>query len=235
MSERSYRINGEDKPSITSIVHLLGNPFLDQWKINQAIDYIRDRYDTISQANFDDILNEARVQHTVALEELAGWGTAVHSAMETSLRGKDIYMKDWSIRNVVEKGTTLLLENKCRVIALEEVVYDEGRAGTIDLLCEINEDIFLTKANKTGKMIVALIDFKTSKQYYDSHKIQLAGYLSCKHTENNLDTYMRKIKRVGIMRLDHTGRVNIKDFSDQMTKWSKVFNNLLEIHKTMRV
>lgn len=237
MSDRTYRIEGQDKPSITTVVHQLASPYLDQWKIRMAIEYIRDNIDTVDYESVDDILNVAATYHEQVLDTAAKWGTACHKAIEEVLMGEqNPYCLDEVMEVGVKRVKALLDKYECKVIAQEEVVWGDYRAGTIDLLCEIVEDIFLTKKNHTGKRVIALIDFKTSKGYYESQKIQLGGYLTCTKSENNLGKYLTKVSRCGIMRISKdNGNVNVKDFFDSMDKYKAIFENLVNIYKLKAV
>ena len=65
-------------------------------------------------------------------------------------------------------------------IAIENTVYDLeiGYAGTVDYLCRIDEGLLAGK-KATGKKLTCLIDWKTSSNIYDTHKMQVAAYAKC--------------------------------------------------------
>lgn len=104
-------------------------------------------------------------------------GSKVHAAIVNLLDGDAVLMGD-EYKNpdtaaleelTLEEYTAIMSfanwfnEVKPTIIDREFVVWGEGYAGTIDLLCEIDGQKWI-------------IDFKTSKSIFDEHKLQVAAY-----------------------------------------------------------
>lgn len=104
-------------------------------------------------------------------------GTRVHKAIQDLIEGREILIdsKYPSSDDGAEKELTFdeyeavlsfalwYSENKPRIIAWEFVVWGDGYAGTVDLLCEIDGKIWL-------------VDFKTSAYIWPSHELQVSSY-----------------------------------------------------------
>lgn len=158
--ERFYGKDKEDKttewvPSVTWIAsYWYKDPYLIEWIAKQGID-------------------EAE-----AIRRAAGnKGSKVHSAIVDLIDGNTVRMDAQYVNPETEQLEELtldeyncllsfvdwFLEAKPKIIDREFVVFGEGYAGTVDLLCEINGDKFI-------------VDFKTSKSVSDEHKIQVSAY-----------------------------------------------------------
>lgn len=96
--------------------------------------------------------------------------------------------------------------------SVEQVVYNikDGYAGTVDLICLIDQGRFEKVPTKTGVLERWVIDWKTSKQLYDSHKAQVAAYN--KTLELKEDDYP---VRTGIVRLGSKHKVGYEFWQDQ--------------------
>lgn len=106
-------------------------------------------------------------------------GSKVHSAIVDLIDGKDVKMEDKYINQSTEQLEEITLEeyeclmsfvdwfnvNKVSVIAREMIVWNEkeGYAGTIDLLCQVGDELWL-------------IDFKTSQNLWVEHELQISAY-----------------------------------------------------------
>lgn len=110
----------------------------------------------------DEIMNEAGED-----------GNFVHAAIERILKGEEVTTieieKQFSSRRSLKVKRCLKAfmdwhaEFKPKTIGLEYAVWGDGYAGTVDLKCEIEGEIYI-------------VDFKTSKSIHNSHKVQIAGY-----------------------------------------------------------
>ena len=100
---------------------------------------------------------------------------------------------------------------KLEPIALEETVYGNCWAGTLDLRCNLNG-------------VPYVIDFKTSKAIYASdYGPQIAAYRST----------FGMIEGCGILRLDkETGLPEWKDFSKRYESDLNIFNKMVELFMT---
>jgi hypothetical protein len=140
-----------------------------------------------------------------SLKQAAGdKGSKVHSAIVDLIGGKTVKMEHCYYNETLDKQEELTLEEyeailsfvawwketKPVLIAQDYVIWNEkeGYAGTVDLLCKIE--------NKT-----VLLDFKTSQYIWPSHELQLAAY---RHASTD------KIDETGILQLGY--RMNKKKY-----------------------
>ena len=109
----------------------------------------------------------------------AGRGSKVHKAIEHIFEGKEVRIDSKFVNPQTEQEEELSLEEvdailsfiewykqtKPKVICYEINVFSDkyNYAGTIDLVCEINGELWI-------------IDFKTSQYIWPSHKIQVSSY-----------------------------------------------------------
>jgi hypothetical protein len=114
-----------------------------------------------------------------AIKEAAGdKGSKVHYAVADLINGKVVKIDSKYMNPKTEQEEELTLEEydcivsftdwvkeaKPKFLQSEFVVWGEGYAGTVDLLCEI-----------AGKIYI--VDFKTSQYIWPSHELQLSAYL----------------------------------------------------------
>jgi ATP-dependent exoDNAse (exonuclease V) beta subunit len=104
-------------------------------------------------------------------------GSRVHYAIRDLIEGKSVAIDAKYKTAGDEKETELSLEeydcvmsfaawhkeNKPEFLGCEFVVYGEGYAGTVDLLCKIGG-------------VTYLVDFKTSQYIWPSHELQVSAY-----------------------------------------------------------
>jgi len=127
-------------------------------------------------------------------------GSIVHSIANDLLLGNSIiYTDDYilngrgyeitpSIWEAVLSFQRWYKENNVELIHSEILVHDDKTAGTVDLICRINDETWL-------------IDFKTSKSVFLTHKIQVSAYKRM---------YKDKIDKIGILQLGYN--LNKKGF-----------------------
>jgi hypothetical protein len=217
-----YPHNGQFLPSVTTILDRTVNKyFLERWKDAKRKEYFL--YHWTDGINIADLWEDSK-KHPLWLSlDAAAWGTAMHSAMQELLEGEEspLFLDD-TMEKGCRKAYGILKQFNCKVIQIEEKIYSDKFAGTMDLLCEIDDNMFLTKPLRkvTSDRVVALIDFKSSKgQYYKSHKIQLAGYSQCELPS--------KPHRFAIMRIERAEpKVNFKAFD--MEHWLECWDVYLK-------
>jgi len=94
-------------------------------------------------------------------------GTATHNLIERYLKGEKISWDNVDILTwtMFLKFREFWMEYKPTVIAIEQQMISEdlGFAGTLDIVCEINGEIWL-------------IDAKTSNAIHNSYELQIAAY-----------------------------------------------------------
>jgi len=126
-------------------------------------------YKWLAQRNWDE---------AEAIKQEAGdKGSRVHKAIVDLLNKKEVKMDDKYFSDLTEEEKPLNLEeyeglmsfvdwfNGRRPVILDKefVVWREGYAGTVDMLCRIG-----------GKTYI--VDFKTSQSIWPSHEIQISAY-----------------------------------------------------------
>ena len=204
-------------PSVTKIIGDCTDKSraLTQWSANQVVAWIQLNC-AKSRGNFphykvnDEQLNQARFNFREVSDEALKVGSAVHAAIEDYLMtGKE---PDTDHAQVVSGFLAFLEwmdEHKVKPIAIEETVYGNYFAGTLDLRCNLNG-------------VPYVIDFKTSKAIYaNDYGPQIAAYRST----------FPDVEGCGILRLDkETGLPEWKDFSDRYEKDLKVFNKMVELY-----
>jgi len=200
--KHTYTVNGpgHNGAVVTSWTSVLG--MLDKsaqllpWAVNCAIKYIDEN--GLTQESLDN----ARREWRTVRDEAADIGTEVHGKIERYIKyGLDAVgeMRD-EVQNALLAFLDWEKETGVKWLASECRVYNplHGVAGTFDAIGEIDGKAYL-------------IDFKSSKGFYDSFPLQLGGYLSC------LDYYSMpwRVENAGILRLDKkTGLPEWKEYPD---------------------
>jgi hypothetical protein len=104
-------------------------------------------------------------------------GSRVHYAIRDLIEGKTINIDAKYKTSDDEKEQELTLEEydclmafaawyseaKPELLACEFAIWGDGYAGTVDLLCKINGELYL-------------VDFKTSQHIWPSHELQVSAY-----------------------------------------------------------
>lgn len=122
-----------------------------------------------------------------AIKQAAGdKGSKVHKAIEDLLNGKEVKIDDKYFNQSKEEDEELTVqeyeclmsvvswldETKPKILANEYTTFNDevGYAGTVDLKCEIDGEIWI-------------VDFKTSKSIWTEYHLQLSAY---KHADKDL-------------------------------------------------
>lgn len=198
MSERGYELDNITWPSVTTILNVLGKgDALLGWAAKCAANYIRDNAGTVGLKVACDL---ASVKWREARDEAADIGTEIHNLIHKYIKyGKDAAGQ---MRPEVENGFLAFLdwekEHKVQWISTELTVCSRvhGYAGTLDAICLFD-----------GRKM--LIDFKSSKGFYDGYEMQLAAYRLAAAEQGS------QTEGCGILRLDkETGAPEWKDYSD---------------------
>ncbi|MCK5017494.1 MAG: hypothetical protein KAS32_10540 [Candidatus Peribacteraceae bacterium] len=215
--------DGYKVPSVTTILSLLDKgPFLDKWKIQCAIDYIKENSDLHLLRSYKcgfipDNLEPVLSAHKTKSKEATDIGTEIHLMAEQILNDEfDSCLPSELYQNFAIEFVKWIEKYNVKPIAMEGVLYGDGYAGRFDLVCEI-DPFWATKSwyklsgEKLGWPQTVLIDLKTGKgQYYNEHGIQLAAYHKAFNDEN-------KIFRVdyhGVLKYNkETMKLNYKDFT----------------------
>jgi hypothetical protein len=224
LSKNKYTINGNDYVRVTRLIEQLDKPALVQSAANCTVKYIKENAveDMLLYTVNDELLNRARFEFRKVSEEAKEIGSQVHDIIKHYIRGK-IAGKEIDITKYkkyderVENGFLAFLEwenqNSVEWLKSEFLVYHEKLcfAGTVDALCIIN-----------GR--ITIIDFKSSKGFFDGYDLQVTGYLIAYMSMQ--DSFSLEKPDLGILRLDkETGQPEYKDYTKKYKP--EAFNHLV--------
>lgn len=201
-THKDYRLNGIEYPSVTNILKILNKSSLVDW------------------ANF---MGFKRMRVKDILHESSAVGTYVHYLAQCKVMDMEYAKYDTRNRKrLMEVGMRYrsFLEfydkNEMKADFMERSFISDTMkyAGTMDFYGDLN-----------GKK--TLLDFKTSKGFYDSMFIQLAGY-NLLLKENNLP-----VENYAILLILPTG-CKIRELTyEELIPYEKVFLKLLELYEVL--
>ncbi|AGY47127.1 exonuclease [Clavibacter phage CN1A] len=188
MGGRGYKHphTGQLVPSVTTVLKAAATPAITQWAVDQTAAY--------AVANIDALLTRTEQQgygflrwyhsrdplpleegmdlrnyHLGVLHDRADLGTAVHEWIEADLDFTRPFPEirlehNEPVAQMVERWEEFKAAHKIEVVMIEVTVWNAelGYAGTFDLLAYVDG-------------VLTLIDFKTSRGVWDSHRQQLAA------------------------------------------------------------
>ncbi len=214
-----YTIKGVEYPSVTQIIDMLDKSnALIPWAVNSMGIYILQYYDPKEDIN--DLVNKAKYNYREISQEAKDIGTEVHDLIEIYIKHKIDPTKDKDLNESVTNALIAFLEwekeNIIEWLHSERRVHCEsiGYAGKLDAIAKM----------KDGRTLV--LDFKSSKGFYDGYDLQISGY---KYAAEELDNI--KYDGMGIVRLDKlTGLPEFKDYSKVYEQKIKAFHSLVEFY-----
>lgn len=196
-SNPRYKICGTPAPGVTSITSLAPKNSLITWAAKEAVRFVADNWKpetTYTEQYISMCLKGAETAHIQKRDAAATKGTSVHEwANVLAFTGKmlpppddeqsrnsarEFYRWHKDYKPLYRKGELIVASKK------------QHYAGTLDILAEINGQIFL-------------IDLKTSSGIWPDHYYQTAAYLMAAHEMGYIDE--KKTKRA-ILRLPKDGR-----------------------------
>ena len=217
MAANEYHFDGIQYPSVTTVIGILGNgDALLGWAVKCATKYIHDHIKSDSDTPIKTVLALAEVEWRSVRDEAGDIGSEIHSIIHKYIKfGRDA---TGTMRPEVENGFLAFLEweksHKVQWLQTEMGVLSRvhGFAGTLDAICMFD-----------GKKY--LIDFKSSKGFYDGFDMQLAAY-RIGAAENGHQT-----EGCGILRLDkETGNPEWKDYSEVQDQAGAAFLALVKFY-----
>lgn len=138
-------------------------------------------------------------------------GRNVHNRIEEFFKTEDMNFEDLTreemdmLKNFIEWWFDLLRDHKVKLIANEITLINKevGYAGTVDLIIEIDD-------------VKWVIDFKTPKNIWPSHEIQLSAYKHCGYED----------AKIGILQLsgDQHKFIEIEDKFELFLAVKKIFD-----------
>lgn len=208
---RYYHWQGRDLPSVTSIRRMAGIPFgLHAWSINEVIDHaIEQAWVTAERLNENRseeeiksevalLRHEYRAASTAKRDKAAELGTAVHDA---AAAGRLLEEVDEELRPRLAQYLDWLRTSKAAIIAAEFQVFnlEVGYAGSVDLLCQLQDGS------------VWLVDLKTGKGIYSEHNLQVAAYAHAEFVgaddvvDEWLTGWLKDVTRTAVLHLSDDG------------------------------
>jgi len=207
-----YKIDDVEYPSPTEVLGILDKPALKQWAVNMAILYVEEHQEE------ENVLQDAKYEWRNVSAEAMDIGSEIHNIIEQYIKsGKDTVGQ---LRPEVENGFLAFLEweqeNIDTWIKSEFNVVSKLHcyAGTLDAIAKM----------KDGK--IRVIDFKSSKGFYDGYGKQICAYkLAAEEMGNG------PIDGAGILRLDKvTGMPEWKDYDKVIDKKTASWLKLLDYY-----
>ena len=234
----NYLINGCEYPSVTKILGgvIDKSSALMQWAVNLALQYVRENIKTgvnSKAGDTDKVLTDAKYKYKELSQDAMDIGTEVHGLIEKYIKVRmdgGSWLKLKGLRKEVENAFHAFIEwefdNIDTWLETEQPVFSEsvGFAGTLDAIAKF----------KDGRVMV--IDFKSSKGFYDGYGMQIAGYMQARIDCNGLKDVVVSsrngeykinyddiiIDGCGVLRLDKkTGIPEWKDYTKVTArKWT---------------
>ncbi len=218
---RYYDTPNGRRPSVTTIQSVLDKPALIPWAVRTVIE------DAVSKltprqkyglTEIKKILQGSRYVYKKETERACEIGTTVHSLIENFLLNgnfgdinPETDANSGELLNCAHGFIDWMSANHVEVIALEVAIEGEGYAGRIDAVVRLNG-------------VVTLVDFKTSKGFYDTHPMQLAAYVVAYNSD---DKNVEKIEACGILRLSKTSvEYEYRDFTERFRQSFAEFMSL---------
>lgn len=208
-----YEKNGVTYPRVTNIISDCTNKSdgLIQWAANQTVAWIRENAAPLEGGYWipDENLDKARFNFKETSQTALDVGSEVHAAIEAHLNGLQVSLTSEQAKRAFDAFLEWKDGVELEPIALEQTVWGDRWAGTLDMVCMLN-----------GKKYV--VDFKTSKAFYMTEMgAQVAAYRSC----------VPGAEGSGILRLDkETGMPEFKDFSKRYERDLEVFGKMVELY-----
>lgn len=168
-----YKVDGEYKKGVTTILGLLSKDALAPWAANMACKYIEENCEVGMFANENAVswiveaadLKAARKYHATYRDSAADTGKAVHAWIENYLKGNAGQLTP-DMRPSVTAFLAWEKKYKPEVISSERITYSEqlDLCGTTDLVCIIDDKL-------------TVLDFKTGKpeEEYDQRRHEKTG------------------------------------------------------------
>ncbi len=150
---RYYTHNGVKLPSVTSILTLLSKGALIPWASNCAVDYIEDNMSYLGFNEGIDLpdTDKARTAYRQASIEAADYGTYIHTLCKYYFDTGEVKSPHEQTQKLMTSFYAWCKKHHVVPIETEVVVYGDGYAGRVDLICEL--DCFCTnlRTKKTSK------------------------------------------------------------------------------------
>jgi hypothetical protein len=220
----NYEKDGIEYPRVTGILDMLDKSnALIPWALNLMESSINTKIDIKLQEQpnfcnteqFRAIVADAKKNYKEVSQEAKDIGSMTHDLIEHYIKsGKD--KSDVILYpNEVQNAFIAFLEwetfSNVEWLESEKSIFntEKGYAGTLDAICLIGG-------------VKYVIDFKTSKGFYDTYPLQIAAYANFDGSD---------IKNCGVLRIDKlTGLPEWKDYSKDIDRNYRAFCALLDFY-----
>uniref|UniRef100_A0A6M3Y0C1 Putative PD-(D/E)XK nuclease superfamily protein n=1 Tax=viral metagenome TaxID=1070528 RepID=A0A6M3Y0C1_9ZZZZ len=220
-------------PSVTTVISDCTDKSapLTQWAANMTVEWIRQNVGQEEMGIYpttDEHLEKARTHFRDVSQEALDVGSEVHNAIEKYLKadhwtGKQaawIALKGQA-RSAFCAFQTWEKEHNLKPIALEQTVYGDCWAGTLDFIGYFDNKLYV-------------IDWKSSAGFYPEMRYQVAAYrwaLGFVPVEDCEVPHMALIEGCGILRLDKkTGIPKFHDTSKSYERDIAVFKAMVKLY-----
>jgi hypothetical protein len=188
----AYKRNGIKVPSVTTILGVIGKPYLLPWAVNETLDYISRNWRAgrvYSVGEIQDTLEAAKTSRHAVSKGAMDVGRAVHEWIERYIeartnghQGEATHPDHPLVRSAVQAFLAWEAGHEVEYLMSERRLYSKSMnySGTVDLVAKVN-----------GRITV--IDFKTSKAIYDDYYLQAAAYAYALHEEGVIDSDLNDI------------------------------------------
>lgn len=146
--------------SVTSILQFLAKPGLQFWAARAAGEWMFDNLDIAPMLGRDRAISTAANRHVSLMNAAGDLGTKVHELIDAAIEIRDAPTETVGFLAACASA----MQDLGRVHATEATVFGERYAGTVDVICEIEPDVY------------AVVDWKTGSRMYETHDLQLAAY-----------------------------------------------------------
>lgn len=248
-----YTFNDIQYPGVTTVIGLLDkSPALMGWAVKLMGIYILENKNQylMDGLGFDILIQDAKARYREVSEEAKDIGSAVHNIIERYIKAKMSGEKFRDVtEDVVDEITSALIafwdwekDNIEEWIESEKSIFEPelGYAGTLDAIAKIKKEP-VDKFLIPGGLYV--IDFKSSKGFYDGYDMQIAAYRYARENLNEETGKVQvtsrtgeyeeeyssvKIDGMGVLRLDkETGLPEWKDYSKNYEQKLDAFKFLI--------
>lgn len=176
---RQYFIDGEQVPSVTTLIGDGLPKKLEDWVARETAGYAVDHWDELAELPISKRLEKIQKARFASRDAAAGRGTKVHQLAEQLVAGKEIEVEDY-LRGHVDSCVKFLDDWNAQPVLVERPVFSRRwrYGGRPDLIADLND----------GKRW--LLDWKTSgSEPFGTIAFQLAGY---RYAEVYLDERMQE-------------------------------------------
>ncbi len=212
---------------------------LTQWAANMVVEWIRENNEYEPYADkkgeyagnyyyvSEKGLNDARFNFREVSQKALDIGSEVHDMIEHHLKtGMELEAKTDEAHNAFGAFLNWADENDLKPIQIEQKVYGDRWAGTLDFYGYFNDKLYV-------------IDWKSSKAHYLEMRYQVAAYRSAVkiddgHYHSHGMKGHKKYKQIdgcGVLRLDkETGLPDFKDHSKTYESDLAIFNAMVDLY-----